>query len=112
MFVPVDLLKPILGELKARGSSRSSQRAWLGLNCVELDGQVRVIRLSRRQPGRSRGPAAAATSSSPSTATRVADLASLYRTLWRGDRAERDVVLEIRRDGEAHAPARCMRSTG
>ncbi len=31
---------------------------------------------------------------------RVADLASMYRTLWRGDRPDRDVVLEIRRNGE------------
>ena len=61
MFVPVDLLKPILAELRARGSSRSSSRAWLGLNCVEVGGQVRVVRLSRRQPGRGGGPAARAT---------------------------------------------------
>ena len=43
----------------------------------------------------------------------VADLASMYRTLWRGDRPDRDVVLEILRDGapmrlSVHAVDRMM----
>jgi S1-C subfamily serine protease len=42
MFVPVDLLKPILAEMRARGASRSSTRAWLGLNCAENEGEVSV----------------------------------------------------------------------
>ena len=32
--------------------------------------------------------------------TAVADLASFYKTLWRDARAEREVVLEVRRGGE------------
>ena len=100
MFVPVDLLKPILAELKARGSSRNSSRAWLGLNCVEVDGQVHVVRLAAD------GPAEAAGVEPQDVivaidGVRVADLASMYRTLWRGDRPDRDVVLDIVRDGEA-----------
>ena len=31
--------------------------------------------------------------------TAVKDLASFYRVLWRGERPERDVILEIERDG-------------
>ena len=31
--------------------------------------------------------------------TAVSDLASLYRVLWRDQRAERDVMLEVRRNG-------------
>ena len=112
MFVPVDLLKPIFAELKARGSSRSSSRAWLGLNCVEAGGQVHVVRLSAD------GPAEAAGVQPQDVivavdGVRVADLASMYRTLWRGDRPERDVILEILRDGEilrlsVHAVDRMM----
>ena len=98
MFVPVDLLKPILEELKTRGSSRNSSRAWLGLNCVEVGGQVHVVRLSADSPAEAAGV-------QPKDVivaidgVRVADLASMYRTLWRGDRPDRDVVLEILRDG-------------
>jgi S1-C subfamily serine protease len=96
MFVPVDLLKPILAELKARGSARSSTRAWLGLNCVELAGMVHVVRLTPDGPaeaaGLRRGDVIVALDGTP-----VSDLASFYRALWRDERAERDVVLEIRR---------------
>jgi len=99
MFVPVDLLKPILGELRTRGSSRTSARAWLGVNCVEVAGAVHVVRLTPDSPseaaGLQRGDVIVAVDG-----TRVADLASFYRTLWRDERAERDVVLEIRRGGE------------
>ena len=112
MFVPVDLLKPILAELKASGSSRSSNRPWLGLNCVEVGGQVHVVRLSADSPAEAAGV-------QPKDVIvavdgeRVADLASMYRTLWRGDRPDRDVVLDILRDGEAirlsvHAVDRMM----
>jgi S1-C subfamily serine protease len=67
MFVPVDLLKPILAELKARGSSRNSSRAWLGLNCVEVGGP------GPRRPSVADSPAerpecSLRMSSSPSTA--------------------------------------------
>jgi S1-C subfamily serine protease len=112
MFVPVDLLKPILGELKSRGSSRNSSRAWLGLNCVEIGGHVEVVRLSAD------GPAEAAGLQPKDVivavdGVRVADLASMYQTLWRGERPDRVVVLEILRDGEpmrlsVHAVDRMM----
>ena len=97
MFVPVDLLKPILDELKSRGSARSSARAWLGLNCVEIGGAVHVVRTTPDVPseaaGLERGDIILAVDG-----TRVVDLASFYRTLWRDAPPERDVVLKIERD--------------
>jgi serine protease Do len=98
MFVPVDLLKPILPELKARGSSSDSRRAWLGLNCVEIDGQLRVMRFSPESPAEAAGlmPGDVVVAVD---GTAVKDLASFYRVLWRGERPERDVILEIERDG-------------
>jgi len=99
MFVPIDLLKPILAELKSRGSSRDSSRAWLGLNCVEAGGQVHVVRLAPDSPseaaGVQRGDVIVAVDG-----IRVTDLATFYEALWKGDRADRDVVLDIRRGDE------------
>jgi S1-C subfamily serine protease len=99
MFVPVDLLKPILGELRAVGSSRSSRRAWLGVNCVEIGGAVHVVRLAPDSPS-------AAAGVQPGDVivaidgVAVGDLATLYSALWRDERTERDVVLELRRGDE------------
>jgi S1-C subfamily serine protease len=98
MFVPIDLLKPILGELRAQGASRSSTRAWLGLNCVEGSEGVRVMRVTRDGPADLAGL-------QPGDqilrvdGTEVAGLESFYKSLWR-DPPERDVAIEIRRDGQ------------
>jgi serine protease Do len=100
MFVPIDLLKPILAELRERGASRSSTRAWLGLTSVEQDGAVRVVRTSRDSPAEQAGlqPGDRIVSID---GTRVDGLEGLYKALWHSDKAQREVVLEIQRDGEA-----------
>ena len=46
MFVPVDLLKPILDELQATGSTKQSHRPWLGVTSGEQDGRVVVVRVT------------------------------------------------------------------
>jgi serine protease Do len=99
MFVPVDLLKPILAELRARGTSHSSSRPWLGLNCVEIAGQLHVVRLSPGSPAEAAGlqPEDVIVAID---GVRVASLDAFYQALWRGERPERDVLLEIRRDDE------------
>jgi serine protease Do len=99
MFVPVDLLKPILPELKERGASRSSRRAWLGLNCVEIGGQVHVVRLAPESPAEAAGlePGDVVIAVD---GIGVSDLASLYHALWRDERPDRDVMLEIQRGAE------------
>ena len=97
MFVPIDLLKPILDELRRDGASRSSSRAWLGMNCIEQGGAVRVFRISRDSPAEDAGlrPGDRIVSID---GTQVSDLETLYKTLWR-DGVQREVVLEIRRAG-------------
>lgn len=98
MFVPIDLLRPILGELRSKGSSAASQRAWLGINGVEQGGRVRVVRVSDDSPAEAAGVRAGDRIISIDNAP-VATLDALWTTLWSGA-AERDVALEIER-GEA-----------
>jgi serine protease Do len=98
MFVPIDLLKPILAELRSKGASAASQRAWLGINGIEQGGQVRVARVSDDSPAEAAGLRVGDRIVSIDS-TPVATLDALWTTLWRGA-AERDVSLEVER-GEA-----------
>jgi S1-C subfamily serine protease len=50
MFVPTDLLKPILAQLKADGRVAGPQRPWLGLATEELQGRLLVTRVSPESP--------------------------------------------------------------
>jgi serine protease Do len=52
MFVPVDLLKPILAELQQTGSSKPSRRPWLGLTSSEQAGACRWCASTRTAPPR------------------------------------------------------------
>ncbi len=96
LFVPVDLLVPVLPELLAQGRSQASLRAWLGVNCVESDGEVRIVRVTDDSPadvaGLERGDRIIAIDGTP-----VAALAVLWKTLWATAPAARSVRLEIQR---------------
>lgn len=98
MFVPTDLLAPILPELLARGRSRQSERAWLGVNCVEVGGKVRVARVTEDSPadvaGLEAGDRIVALDDRP-----VASLAELWQALWQGAGSAREVRLQIERGG-------------
>jgi serine protease Do len=100
MFVPVDLLKPILTELRMRGATRDSTRAWLGLNCVEFDGHLRVVRITPASPAEDAGlePGDLVVAID---GIEVSDLAMFYKTLWREAPAERAVTLDVKRGGNA-----------
>lgn len=95
MFVPVDLLKPILAELRSEGASRHSRRAWLGLNCHETQDGITVMRVTDDGPADTAGV-------QPGDrilridGTAVSALEAFYKALWRAP-PERDVQLTIRR---------------
>ena len=98
MFVPVDLLSPVLQELRSGGSSRASLRPWLGLNCVETAQGLRVVRVNEDSPADVAGV-------QPGDIVERIDgvsvqaLSALWKTLWSRGPAEREVTLEVLRDG-------------
>ena len=98
MFVPVDLLKPILAELRERGSSQASTRAWLGVNCVEQGGRVRVMRVNDDSPADVAGVEVGDQIVRIEN-QRVATLSQLWKALWAGGAPERAVTLEVLRNG-------------
>jgi S1-C subfamily serine protease len=99
MFVPVNLLKPILDELRTRGSVAGNRRAWMGVNCVEQDGAVRVVRVSNASPAERAG-VQPGDRIERIDGHEVAALDALWQQLWRGGAAEREVTLDIRRGDE------------
>jgi serine protease Do len=104
MFVPTDLLPPILGELRSRGTSSASRRAWLGVNCVEQRGAVHVVRIADESPAEAAG-LRVGDRILAIDGTAVATLDALWTRLWSGGPAEREITLEIDRDGTRQAVA-------
>lgn len=100
MFVPIDLLKPILAELLARGSSRQSARAWIGINCIERGGELRIVRVNEDSPADVAG-LQVGDRVLRIDGVQVSRLEQLWKALWSGPAAEREVMLEIQRDGQA-----------
>jgi serine protease Do len=100
MFVPIDLLAPIFDELLRAGTSTSSRRAWIGVNCVEHEGAVRIVRVNDDSPADVAG-LQAGDHILRIDGNDVHALEELWTKLWGGGAPEREVVLEIRRNGEA-----------
>ena len=99
MFVPIDLLEPILDAMLQTGRSPHPPRPWLGMSTQDPEGKLVVSRLS---PG---GPAQRAGIQLGDRvigvgAQRVHGLAELFRTVWRLGSAGVDVPLTLARGGD------------
>ena len=55
MFVPIDVLKPILADLIKRGRSSIKSHPWLGVYTAEHEGRIFVTRTASEGPGEAAG---------------------------------------------------------
>lgn len=98
MFVPIDLLKPMLGDLIANGKSSARPRPWIGINTQEVQGNVIVTRVSPE------GPAEDATIRTGDVIVgiggqQIAGQADFYTKLWKTGEAGVDIPLDVLRGG-------------
>ena len=81
MFIPVDRLKPILGELLDKGRSSAPRRPWLGLYSQEVHGRLFVTRLAADGPAQLAGMRLGDLVVGVD-GTAITGLADFYRKVW------------------------------
>jgi S1-C subfamily serine protease len=98
MIVPIDLLSPVLDDLRRFGKVNRPGRPWLGMYSTEIDNRVVVIGISGN------GPAARAELKAGDVilavkGEKVTNQAEFYRKLWALGAAGVDVPLTVHHEG-------------
>ena len=110
MFVPVDLLKPILADLMKSGRRGGPPRPWLGVNADEVRGRVFVSRVSPEGPSEKAGLQRDDIVLSVG-GEEVKTLAEFYRRVWARGAAGVEVPIRVLRGAQITRRRRCARST-
>lgn len=98
MTIPIDLLKPILDDLKTFGRVNKPVRPWLGVYTTEVEDRLVTVGVAGK------GPAARAEIKTGDmivavAGKKVSTLAELYRRVWALGDAGVEVPLTLHRDG-------------
>ncbi len=98
MTIPIDLLKPILDDLKTFGRVNKPARPWLGLYTTEIEDRVVTVGVAGR------GPAARAEIKTGDmiiavAGKKVSSLEDFYHGVWKLGDAGVEVPLTLHRDG-------------
>ena len=94
MFVPIDLLRPILAELQQSGTSAKSRRPWLGLNSNDQGGRVQIVRVSKDSPAEGAGLEAGDVVLAIDGA-KVSTLEDFYKKLWNRAAPDAEISLTV-----------------
>lgn len=98
MYVPTNLLKPVMEDVLTMGQPNRPPRPWLGLYATEVDNRVVIAGVAGK------GPAARAKLKTGDVVLavggmKVSGLAGLFRSVWSLGKAGVDVPLTVYRDG-------------
>jgi S1-C subfamily serine protease len=99
MFVPIDRLPPIMGELLSDGRISGPGRPWLGVNAEELHGRLFVGRVTPGSPaekaGIRRGDLIVGVAGAPAKS-----LGDFYRKVWAHGPAGASIPLDVLQDSQ------------
>jgi serine protease Do len=95
MFVPVELLRPILAEMQQTGTSRLSRRPWLGLSSAVNGGQIQIVRVNKDSPAQSAGlqPGDLVLAIG---GEQVSTLEQFYKRLWSHPKPDDEIQLTVK----------------
>ena len=98
MVVPIDLLKPVVDDLRKFGRVNKPARPWLGMYSTEIDNRVVIVGISAK------GPAARAELKAGDVilaidGEKITSQAGFYRKLWALGSAGVDVPLTVHHEG-------------
>jgi S1-C subfamily serine protease len=98
MIVPIDLLKPVLDDLRKFGRVNKPARPWLGMYSTEIDNKVVVIGISAKGPA-ARAEIKAGDVILAVNGKKISGQTAFYRKLWALGPAGVDVPLTVYHDG-------------
>jgi S1-C subfamily serine protease len=94
MFVPIDVLKPVLGDFIANGRSTAKVRPWIGINTQEVQGNLIVTRVSPEGPAEDAGLKAGDIIVGIH-GQEIKGQADFYTKLWKTGEAGVDVIVDV-----------------
>jgi len=98
MFVPIDLLPPLVADVMKYGRSSQPPHPWLGMYTTEIANQVIVHGLAKNAPAHDAGVRLGDVVADVG-GEKVAGLADLYRKIWRRGPPGAAVPLTLLRNG-------------
>ena len=99
LFVPVNLLKPIMADLLAKGRRGGSVNPWLGMTTETVRGNLMVVRVARNGPAEAAGVSPGDIVVSVA-GEKVGDQAEFYRKVWKVGPAGSAIPLKLLKDGD------------
>ncbi|MFM1987494.1 MAG: hypothetical protein RJA99_451 [Pseudomonadota bacterium] len=99
LWVPVNLVKPIMADLLAKGRRGDGANPWLGLTTESVRGNLMVVRVTRNGPAEAAGV-------SPGdivvgvAGEKVGDQAEFYRKMWKLGPAGTTIPLKMLKNGD------------
>jgi S1-C subfamily serine protease len=99
LWVPVNLVKPIMADLLAKGRRGEGADPWLGVTTESVRGNLMVVRVTRNGPAESAGV-------TPGdiivgvAGEKVTDQAEFYRKVWKVGPAGATIPLKLLKDGD------------